>query len=244
MRAIKYLITRIIFQLIGYYIFRLYIGGIELKKIFAVLLVISISISCLLIAIELNAFNINLYNKSFRKHNIDKLTGKDFNELEEIANDLILYLDGKESEDIMQPNFNNKEILHMEDVKMLFTSGKLIRTISVVLSLFLTSYFFNKRQKKYFKFIFMGLFSNWIILTILGFMIYFDFNKYFTIFHHIFFSNDLWILNPKTDLLIQMLPEDFFMNMASRIVLFFLIFLTLVQGLFYIIIKTDKKIKD
>lgn len=212
-----------------------------MKKLFAVILIISISLSSLLIAAELNAFNLNLYNKLFERYQVDRVTDKDFVELEAIANDLILYLDGKASEDIMEPNFNYKEILHMEDVKVLFSWGKIIRNISLVLTIILGSYFYSKKEKKYAKFILIGLFVNWIILIALAFMIYFDFSKYFTIFHHIFFSNDLWLLNPKTDLLIQMLPEAFFMTMASRIVVFFLVFLTLIQLVLYMIIRRDKR---
>lgn len=213
-----------------------------MKKLLAILLIISLSLSCLMIAAELNAFNLNLYSKSFVKHDIDAVTGKSFQELEDIADDLILYLDDKASEDIMEPNFNNKEILHMEDVKVLFSWGKTIRNISIVLSLVLGFYFYSKREKKYAKFIFIGLFANWIILIALGLMIYFDFSKYFTLFHHIFFSNDLWLLDPRTDLLIQMLPEDFFMSMASRIVIFFLAFLTIIQGVLYIIMRKTKNV--
>lgn len=211
-----------------------------MKKILGILLVISISLSCLLIAVEINAFNLDLYNKSFKKHNTNIVTSRSFDELEEISEDLIIYLDGKASEKILEPNFNKKEILHMEDVKVLFIWGKLLRTISVVLAINLALYFCIKKEKRYIKFVFIGLFANWIILASLGLMIYFDFNKYFTIFHHIFFTNDLWLLNPKTDLLIQMLPEDFFMSIASRIVVFFVAFLTIIQGILYICIRRDK----
>ena len=41
-----------------------------------------------------------------------------------------------------------------------------------------------------------------------------DFTKYFTIFHLIFFDNDDWLLNPKTDLLINIVPEGFFRDTA------------------------------
>ena len=211
-----------------------------MRKILAIMLIISISLSCLLIAVELNAFNLSLYSKSFEKHNTNIITGKEFGQLEDIAKDLTLYLDGKASNEILEPNFNSKEILHMEDVKELFSSGKLLRTISVVLAIALGYYFYSKKEKRYAKFTFIGLFINWIILILLGLMIYFNFNKYFTIFHHIFFTNDLWLLNPKTDLLIQMLPEDFFMNMAIRIVVFFLSFLAIIQAILYIIIRRDR----
>ena len=53
-----------------------------------------------------------------------------------------------------------------------------------------------------------------------------DFNKYFLLFHEMFFSNDLWLLNPETDLLIRMLPEGFFLDMVVRIGIIFLLLLS------------------
>lgn len=49
-----------------------------------------------------------------------------------------------------------------------------------------------------------------------------DFSKYFIVFHHIFFNNDLWLLDPRTDMLINIVPEGFFMDTAFRIGLTFL----------------------
>lgn len=70
---------------------------------------------------------------------------------------------------------------------------------------------------------------------------YRDFNKYFTYFHLIFFSNDLWQLDPRTDLMIQMLPENFFSSMALNIVITFLITLGLVQVIsFFTMVKVNK----
>ena len=36
-------------------------------------------------------------------------------------------------------------------------------------------------------------------------------------FHHIFFRNDLWLLDPNTDILIMMVPETFFFHLVFRI---------------------------
>lgn len=49
-----------------------------------------------------------------------------------------------------------------------------------------------------------------------------DFTKYFTYFHLLFFDNDDWILNPKTDLLINIVPEGFFRDTAFLIAGLFL----------------------
>ena len=41
-----------------------------------------------------------------------------------------------------------------------------------------------------------------------------DFNSLFVLFHKVAFANDLWLLNPQTDLLIQLMPIEFFISYA------------------------------
>ena len=43
-----------------------------------------------------------------------------------------------------------------------------------------------------------------------------DFTHYWTLFHEIFFTNALWLLDPNTDLLINIVPEEFFVALVSR----------------------------
>ena len=49
------------------------------------------------------------------------------------------------------------------------------------------------------------------LTAVAGFLFSRDFNKYFVIFHHIFFNNNLWILDPAEDYMIRMLPEGAFL---------------------------------
>ena len=44
-----------------------------------------------------------------------------------------------------------------------------------------------------------------------------DFNSLFLAFHRVVFTNDLWLLDPSKDLLIQLMPEPFFRAYAGRI---------------------------
>ena len=46
-----------------------------------------------------------------------------------------------------------------------------------------------------------------------------DFNSAFNFFHRILFTNDLWLLNPETDLLIRICPSSMFESMGLRIAL-------------------------
>jgi len=54
---------------------------------------------------------------------------------------------------------------------------------------------------------------------ILGIWAAADFTGLFTLFHRIAFSNDLWLLDPDTELLIRICPEGMFSDMLLRILL-------------------------
>ena len=54
---------------------------------------------------------------------------------------------------------------------------------------------------------------------ILGVVIVLNFQGFFVLFHEIFFRNDLWLLDPRESILINMVPEPFFMAVAWQILL-------------------------
>ena len=60
-----------------------------------------------------------------------------------------------------------------------------------------------------------------IILTVfllLGAWVFIDFDSFWTMFHHVFFpGNDLWILDLRKDILIMIVPPEFFFHLVSRI---------------------------
>ena len=81
------------------------------------------------------------------------------------------------------------------------------------------------------------------ILALLAGIISTDFSKYFIIFHKIFFTNDLWILDPATDLLINIVPEPFFVDTAVRIAVTYGISVIAVFSACVIWLKKQKKQK-
>jgi integral membrane protein (TIGR01906 family) len=60
------------------------------------------------------------------------------------------------------------------------------------------------------------------LFLFLLFLIVRDFNGFWTNLHYLFFANELWLLDPKTDILIQMLPEQFFYDLVVKIVRLFI----------------------
>ena len=55
--------------------------------------------------------------------------------------------------------------------------------------------------------------------ALLGILIALNWDRFFVIFHEIFFNNDYWIFDYKTDSVIRILPDGFFMHCALMILL-------------------------
>lgn len=197
---------------------------------------------------EVIVFNSNHYKKSFVKYNITEATGMDEESLQYITEDILRYLkdnkkeldtriviEGKEKE-----VFGDREKLHMVDVKELFVRGRFLRNAGAVLFVIIGLFLIRKdkqRKKSISNTLLYTAVLNILFLLILLLLIKIDFNRYFTYFHIIFFDNDLWKLNPNTDVLIQMLPEGFFYDTAVKIVFYFVTSLIILglSGLYFVI---------
>lgn len=212
-----------------------------MRRLFILLLVVFLPLYVFLKGVETNAFNTNFYLDSFGKHGVMDTTGKELEELEIITEGIISYLKDKTQEEGLRPYFNDEEIQHMEDVKFLFRYGFIIKYISLALFLVaIIGLLLLGESNKIAYTIFYGNLIWWIFMLILFFLTTMDFNKYFTYFHMIFFDNDLWLLDPEKDLLIQMLPEEFFIGIFNRILLFFVSILAIIQVVSYILMKKEK----
>ena len=67
-----------------------------------------------------------------------------------------------------------------------------------------------------------------------------DFTQVFTVFHHIFFDNDLWILYPDRDNLINIMQEDVFSDAAMWIAGIWLAASALIAAACVIVIRKDR----
>lgn len=141
--------------------------------------------------------------------------------------------------------FNEREIAHMEDVQGLFLAAIHLRRVCLLILAVLTVFLAVSKSSLLRLLpsslcIGTGLFFT--AIAVLSAVISTDFTKYFIIFHHIFFNNDLWMLDPATDMLINIVPEGFFMDTATRIaVLFGSVSLLLFGICLYLTIKNRKK---
>jgi integral membrane protein (TIGR01906 family) len=141
-----------------------------------------------------------------------------------------------ESEEV----FGDREKAHMVDVKMLFLEGKQFRDLSSLTLLIILVYCFVSRKKWIIEWLAqlkMFFIASFIVVGIVGLMFASDFNKYFTVFHELFFDNDLWLLDPRTDILINMVPEIFFFQTSMIVITGFVLSIALILTLSKVLVK-------
>ncbi len=115
--------------------------------------------------------------------------------------------------------YGEREVLHMQDVRKIFDFTRYAAAAIALLIVVVFSMVDGAKRRDYLLCLTRaGLIGVAIIVAFLGLLVTLDFSKYFVVFHEIFFDNDLWLLNPATDVLIQMLPEVFFRDIAVAIV--------------------------
>ncbi len=172
------------------------------------------------------------YEKEYEKYNVTADVHMEMDDLLDVTREMMAYLRGNR-EDLHVPAivdgqprefFNDREIAHMEDVRVLFLGGLTLRRIATALAvacLILLIVLKARISQVLPGSVCVGTGLFFAVICGLAAVISTDFSKYFVIFHHIFFDNDLWILDPSTDLLINIVPEPFFMDTAARIALTF-----------------------
>lgn len=184
--------------------------------ILSILLAFSIILASLITGVFYTSYNISYFNSFQKANSIDQATGKSFEYLEEVNEDTIKYLKVGDNS-LLESHFNEKEILHMEDVFMLYELARKLLLISLAIICAIVIFSRFKRVDGLYINAAKTIFITFLVLIIFSVFIALDFNKYFTLFHHVFFDNDLWILDPRTDMMIQMMPLNFFIGHGIRI---------------------------
>lgn len=144
-----------------------------------------------------------------------------------------------------QPTFNTKEIRHMKDVRDLWLKAKLVMQVAwgLVLLSVVVLVVINCKQALFdlmlgFK---NGLIAITILLVFFGFWWFIDFTGFWTWFHTIVFpGNSDWLLNPATDFMIVICPEQMFSTMVLQIALRFILSFGGLALVLYVLTKIQK----
>ena len=218
-----------------------------------------IAMMCLIMALLLTSFQIAIYGdsdykfyeKEYAKYQVTESLDMEMEDVMDVTDKMMAYLIGEREELSVittvegkeQDFFNEQDRLHMADVKNLFLGGLKLRWLLLAVSLILVVILFIRKEdvKKilpnaYFKA--LAIFGT--LTIILGGLFASDFNRYFVIFHKIFFTNDLWMFDPATDYMIRMLPEGFFYDMVMRIGMVFIAGLLFIAGGMFLIKRRNK----
>ena len=205
-------------------------------------LIIFLFITCL----DLNCFNKAFFHEEYARMNTAANLQMSQDDLNASTDALLDYLKGKRNDLTVtvtigghaQNAFNAKEITHMADVRTLYQAVLFIRVAAALLFLISLAYYIVDTRRRRQKFLtsccgcflkttgiivfILALLSGWALL---------DFQSFWTAFHHLFFRNDLWLLDPNTDLLINLFPAEFFFALVFRIVFTFALSIVVLSGI-------------
>ena len=176
-------------------------------------------------SIQIPTFLTMFYDYEYDRHDIPATIEVDKGELMNVTHHLLQYMRGNREDLVTYAHvggefrefFNEREKEHMADVRGLFDTGFKVRNVSflALILLVLAMAFFRMKASHVLIRCCREVLTGFMLLTaILVVVVAIDFNRAFDIFHVLFFANDLWQLNPQTDLLVNIVPIGFFIDIA------------------------------
>ncbi len=150
---------------------------------------------------------------------LEKNTGYTYNEIKEAYDDVLDYLTLNKEFKTGKLAYSNAGMDHFKDCKILFIINFSVLLITGIV-LIIKKKYFNKIKLKNYNISFWSsclVLGTFILILVIAFIVGFD--KCFDTFHNIFFlGKDNWLLDPKVDEIIKILPEQFFMNCAIFVI--------------------------
>ena len=171
------------------------------------------------------AFNSpGLYNDGFEKYSISRISGITDGDLRQVGAELRSYFNsgdeplhvrtrifGKE-----QDLFNDREVAHMKDVKQLVRGVYILALASAVyLAAMVVAGFAMQRGRFAAPLAKRALWGGGLtlgLLVLFGIVALVGFDSVFLKFHQLSFANDFWQLDPRTDYLVRIFPQDFWFD--------------------------------
>lgn len=146
---------------------------------------------------------------------------------------------------VTAPFFTDREKAHLADCRELFLKGVRVRVIAcLLLAAFVIYIYVHNGKQKTSVLLAKGYLRSLgfiaVMTAIIAVLCVIDFTHVFTVFHHIFFDNDLWILNPNEDNLINIMQEDVFSDAAMWIAGIWLAAAALIAAVSVIILKRER----
>ena len=171
------------------------------------------------------AFNsIALYEFGFERQKVERTTGLTESQLSEVATQIRDYFNSDEElldvsvtvNGDTRPLFNEREIIHMKDVKELLHAVYRVQegtflylfTFSTVGFLILGNEFAGRMRSLFLR----GTVFIYGTVGVVGLVSLVGFSGLFRLFHEVSFSNDFWLLDPRTSFLVRLFPQGFWLE--------------------------------
>ncbi len=171
------------------------------------------------------AFNSpGLYNDGFEKYSISRISGITDSDLRQVGADIRGYINsGDEPLNVRtrilgteQDLFNDREIAHMRDVKRLVWGVYILALASALYLAAMVATGFVRQRGRFVepltKRLIYGGGLTLGLLVVFGILALVDFESLFIKFHQLSFANDFWQLDPRTDYLVRIFPDGFWID--------------------------------
>ena len=217
----------------------------KINRILLSLSFLCLSVVMLLTIVDYNCFDMSFYQKEYIQNDTCTATGLNEDDLLDTTNVLFDYLhderDDLNLEHVINGNmrevFDTREKTHMIDVKNLYQNAMSVRNILLIASIVLLAVGLYLSKEHYIRFIYDGYKTGvsflLLIIVCIAILAIIDFNAFWLQFHYLFFTNDLFLLDPNTEILINMVPEQFFTDLVFRIIAMFISSLSV----FYLLLR-------
>ena len=200
------------------------------KKALAVLFVVAVPLLFIAVSVTWAINDLSLYEYGFDRYRVTSVTGIEKADLMTVAREIRSYFNSSTEPLAVTTRvfgeertlFNQKEVVHMHDVKKLVRGVYWVGVGSAVFIVgFIAVGFYLHRREFLRTLARLGLLGAGVTvgLTLLvGLMSLVSFDFLFTLFHELSFANDFWQLDPRRDFLVMMFPSGFWFDAAMLVV--------------------------
>lgn len=210
-------------------------------------------LALVLTAAEVVIFDESRFHKAYEEYDRYEYIGISEDDLNSVTHDLLEYMKGNREDIVMYADINGQEEMvfeereqqHMVDVLYLVDAGFKIRNICAIVAAVVILLLLVFDRKNMFELLSKGYIIGFIVffvlLIVLGAAMIIDFNTLFIRFHELLFDNDLWLLDPYEDIMINMFPQEFFNSLGIWIGIYALVFITVPAAAAIIYLSVKKK---
>ena len=190
-----------------------------INKLIPILLIINTSLFIISFSISFTILFRPFYYSQIKTLNIEEESGYTYDEIKQAYDDVIDYTTLNKEFRVGNLKYSNEGKDHFHDCKILFIINFIICGISGII-IIIKKLFYNTIKFHNYSISFISsciVLLIIIILLIISLIIGFD--KFFELFHNIFFlGKENWLFDSNIDEVIIILPFEYFMNCAILIV--------------------------